>query len=219
MKKSEIVWLVLVTAFASSVIATAVASAETTLLAEWLDGGASITALASTETTEILSLNDTSNGSVVFCELVLEGSVGPNGEGEITELLTTGGVAVTLTAPLLCKRGAVCEESATDIEASPEGLPFHTLLFLAENGSFLDLIIKASFNMTCLVLGIKISDECTLTNAAGAVSNGLFGVEASIFVLEPLGTCSIGGAGRFDVAPQGGNLELLLTNTLSVSSE
>jgi hypothetical protein len=216
MRNPQVLGVVLFAMLAFGAIIVAPASAEFTLLAEWLVNGTGITALISVETRGELLLKDTSNGATIICSVILDGSVGPNGEGEVTEVLSTAGVVVTLAAPLLCRGGPVCEINSTDVEVSPEGLPFHSLLFLMEIGSFLDVIFKATYTASCLVLGIKITDECTVTNGITEVVNASFGVE-SIGNVIPLGTCSIGGAGTGELELVTGNQTQPLTGTLSVS--
>jgi hypothetical protein len=207
--------------FAFSALLASTASAEPTLLAEWLVGGNTVLELTQTKTTGEILLADTSNGSDVLCSVILDGSVGSDGEDEITEVLTLSGVVVTLTSPILCESGAVCEASPTDIEVAPEGLPWHTLLFLMEsNDSFLDLVFSASYVVKCLVLGLTITDECTTTLATGGVSNATGGVTRAEETLSPLGTCSIGGAGTGEVVFLKGNLTTATNGeTLTVSSE
>jgi hypothetical protein len=219
MKKIQIMGLILAAMFAFSALLASTASAEPTLLAEWLINGLEVLTLTLVETTGSVLLADTSNGSDVICKWIFDGSVGPNGEDEITEVLTLSGVAVTLASPLLCESGAVCEKSTTDVEISPEGLPWHTLLFLMEsNNSFLDLVFSAGYVVKCLVLGLAVSDECTTMLTAGGVSNTTGGVTATEEALSPLGACSIGGAGTSEIVPLKGNLTTA-SGGLTVSSE
>jgi hypothetical protein len=189
--------------------------------AEWLINGNSVITSTSVETSGRISMEDTSYRIAVICTWALDGSVKAKGEGETTQILNALGELITElggsgTLALLCASGTTCEESS-DIEVWPKGMPFHTTLYLSESGSFLNLIGKIGFEIQCLVLGILVTDECALENALGEVRNVTFGVEAQIFVLEPLGSCTLGGAGRFDVAPQGGNLETSSAGTLSAS--
>jgi hypothetical protein len=221
MKKIQIIGMALVAMFAFSALLASTAFAEPTLLAEWLINGLEVLTLTLVETTGSILLSDTSNGSDVVCKGIFDGSVGPNGEDEITEVLTLAEpkVQITLAAPLLCESGAVCEKSATDVEVAPEALPWHTLLFLMEsNNSFLDLVFSASYNVKCLVLGLAITDECTATLSAGGVSNTTGGVTGAEEALAPLGLCSIGGAGTGEVVPLKGNLTTA-SGGLTVSSE
>jgi hypothetical protein len=207
MKKIQIIGMALVAMFAFSALLASTASAEPTLLAEWLLNGNPILELTLSEATGTILLTDTSNGSDVLCSGIFDGSVGANGEDEITEVLSLAKVVVTLAAPLVCESDAVCEKSTTDVLVSPENLPWHTLLFLMEsNNSFLDLVFLAGYTVECLVLGLKITDECTTELAAGGVTNVTGGVEGAEEPLAPLGTCSVGGAGTGEVVPIKGNL-------------
>jgi hypothetical protein len=220
-KKIQMLGVALVAMFAFSALVASVAFAEPTLLAEWLIGGQSVLTLTLAKYTFSALLSDTSNGSDVVCSWVYDGSVGPNGEAEVTEVLTLAGTVVTLTAPLKCESAAVCEKSTTDVEVIPENLPWHLLLVLMEsNGKFLEIWIGFANTIDCLVLGLKITDECQSENAAVEVSNVTGGVEAAEEALTPLGSCSIGGAGTGEFVPLKGNL---LTTTsgelLTMSSE
>jgi hypothetical protein len=218
MKKIQIIGMALVAMFAFSALLASTASAEVTLLAEWLINSLEVVTLTLVETTGSILLSDTSNGSDVKCSGIFDGSVGPNGEDEITEVLSLAKVAVALGSELVCESGAVCEKSTTDVLVAPEGLPWHTLLFLMENGSFLDLVFSAGYVVKCLVLGLEITDECTATLSAGEVKNVAGGVEGKEEALAPLGTCSIGGASTGEVVPLKGNLTTA-SEGLAVSSE
>jgi hypothetical protein len=201
---------------------TASASAETTLLAEWLLNGAPVTTLTSVEGSGEILWEDIGNKAGITCSDIGDGSVGPNGEGEITEILTLAGVAVSLVTPTLCKKlaGSACEESATDIEAAPEKLPWRGSLVLSEAGTFLTELLEgeAAYVVSCLVLGIKVTDECSTTKSKFEVLNVTGGVEA-MGEGSPLANCSLGGAekGRLEALP--GNLLKALAGTLSISSE
>jgi hypothetical protein len=98
MKKTHIIWLALFAAFAFSAVAVASASAEVAL---WLNNGADITALTSVDTEGLLTLATLVLGvdvALVHCEGIFDGSVGANGEDEITALLTLAGVETSKTA-------------------------------------------------------------------------------------------------------------------------
>jgi hypothetical protein len=202
----------------SSVIAST-ASAEFTLLAEWLISGATVTALTSVTSASFLVIEDLDVGARVECDMLFDGSIGPNGEGETTEALTTGGVLITLSAPLLCKSETVCEESTTDITAVPEISPWHNRLYLTESGHFRVANQNlATYIVSCLDLGIKITDECSVQNGSVEVKNATGGVEF-VGATSPRGNCSIGGMESGDVNYISGNVMILLTGTLTVSSE
>jgi hypothetical protein len=202
MKKIQTLGLALAALFVFSAMLAATASAEITLLAEWLAAGAAITtALASATTGEIL-LEDTKVpliGKVaVVCSGILDGTVNANGVDEITKVLTLAGVEtgtpLVAGTGLLCTTQTACENNA-DIEVWPLGLPWPTLLFKMESGAFLDLVAKSGYEVACLVLG-AVSDECTSTDTELLVQNGATGAETpSGSKAEPLANCSQGGAG------------------------
>jgi hypothetical protein len=213
--------VVLVAIFAFGSIAVSTASAEPTLLAEWLIGSSAVTRLTPIETESFLILEDADTGARVACSIIVEGSVGPSGEGENTEALTKGGVLVTLSAPLLCESDAICEESATDIEVVPELSPWHFLLYLIEGSGKYRTINKSliTYVVTCLVLGLKITDECSAQNSTVEMRNVTGGVEF-VGATSPRGTCSMGGPESGDINYISGSIMRSLTGSvLTVSSE
>lgn len=221
MKKLYVMMMALVAVFAFSAVVAGAASAETTLLAEWLINAAPVTELVSVETVGTIRLQDTSNGATVECPGSLIGSVGPSGEDEITELLNAAKGIVNLTTPdKECTSSAVCEKT-TDIEVSATP-PIHTLLVLMENGTILDLALNTGYTVVCLVLGIKITDTCTTKENSGAVVENVVGKNVTAKgAVEELGTCSVGGTGTGLIETLAGNetLPLISTNLLTVSSE
>jgi len=129
--------MALVAVFAFSAILAATASAETTLLAEWLVESKGVTSLVPTSSLGTILLEDLTFGAGVECTGTFIGSVGANGEDETTEVLSdiSPFARVTLAAPLTvaagnCKIVKGCSSSAV-VEVSPsETLPWHTLFFL-----------------------------------------------------------------------------------------
>jgi hypothetical protein len=90
MKKLKIISWAFFTVFTLSAIVATGASAEETLLAEWLFNGAPVLVLLSVETAldfEQINLVLGIEAVKLLCSLALVGSVGPNGEDEVTELL------------------------------------------------------------------------------------------------------------------------------------
>jgi hypothetical protein len=191
MKKLHVVTLSLVALFAFSAV-VANASAETTLLAEWLVGGAAVAALTVTEGTGKLLFEDDKIKLTMECEGITDGSVGANGEGEVTEILVSGAV-VNLAKPIVCIPIGGCE-AAGPTEAAPEDLPWHTLLYLTGVGLFRNAVFSATYWTMCRVLGVLVEEECTITNGTYEVLNVTAGVEG-MKETEPLGTCTTGGAG------------------------
>jgi hypothetical protein len=223
MKKLQVVMLALVAMFAFSAVVVATASAEATLLAEWLINGASVTALTSTtNTVEEILLEDLGNkGGAICLSIVFDGSIGANGEFETTELLSLTGTAITLASPVLCEKdtGSVCEESTTDIEIAPDGLPWHGVMFLDEtSGKFLATITsKVAYSVLCLILGVKIEDSCNVAGGTLEVLNGTGGVVGKEpEEVLPDGECSASGAGEGTIFFFH-SLLVPLTGTLTVS--
>jgi hypothetical protein len=196
------------------------ASAAETLLAEWLINGAAITSLTSTSIESRVLLEDEKvpiAGKVaVVCEGVLDGSVGANGEGEITEILTLSGFAINSGNPLSCEKETACEEAGKVV---PIGLPWHGLLILEETGIFKSVIQQstAGVEITCKVFGISETDTCTATGNSGPKStNGTSDAVMSAEAVTPKGNCSLGGTGSSKVQIIEG-LEATLEGTLSIS--
>jgi hypothetical protein len=225
MKKIQILGLALVAVFAFGVIIAASASAEEFLLAQWLVAGALVTsALPSLSEGEIL-LHNTKTGLHIVCSFHAEGTIGPNSLDTITEVLSLTGVKTGTplaneTEALLCKSVAGCENSATDIEVWPVGLPWQTEVELAEpSGKFFDLIFKAKYELLCLVLGIASSEECTAAEgtAAEVVNAAGGGVEAAEKPASPNASCTIGGAESGENVPLAGNLTTSSEGAVTVS--
>jgi hypothetical protein len=162
--------------------------------------------------------------------VLFDSSVKPNGEGEITSLLTLAGVEVTLSSPVLCKSttGSACEENATDIEVSPDKLPWHTLLVLAgpEPEIYEDILYSAEYVVICLDLGIKVSDECTTqSEAAGGAGIKLLNVTGGVEIehgapITPYSNCSDGGKEKGKIEFAAENLTTPTEGgTLTISSE
>src|SRR5580704_4676511 len=91
-----------------------------------------------------VEFEDEGSGEVILCSMLMDGTLGPGGGAEVTAILSLGGVEVTRAAPLLCKSLKVCEESTTDVEWSPAGLPWKTTLVLRMISSE-DLFFSASY--------------------------------------------------------------------------
>jgi hypothetical protein len=175
-----------VSAFGAVLVASA--SAEETLLAEWLVGtGHEITTNFQSETNGTFLLEDTKTllgAAAVTCKVVLDGEVGPDGEDAVTEGLNAAGTATG--TPLSgtawignganngvgseCRTELLCSEgtSASPIEVWPLGLPWSTLLFLMEpSKEILDLIYslgaagtEVGYELLCLIAGLNTVDEC-----------------------------------------------------------
>lgn len=212
------------------------ASAVTFLLAEWLENGVGTTETMLVETSGSLELMDnnapvTGGLTTVLCEGILDGFIGPNGADEITEILTTGGGAISTIE--LSGSGLSCTAVAGTC-GSPKvwavNLPWLTLAELWEESTehgFVDLIEphtgggNPGWYVECTILGIKGSDTCTTPQGASSLSNegeGVLGVFSEPFT-ELMGlklaTCSRGeetgqveGAGGITLNSLGGKLEI-----------
>jgi hypothetical protein len=216
MKKLQIVLLALFAVVALSAVVVASASAEETLLAEWLVGiGNPVAELLSAETAGQLTLEDTktlAGAAAVLCSAILDGSVGPNGEDEVTEVLNLKKEKVELGVLALLGTGAgsdcvtvkICSEgtATSPIEVWPEGLPWHTTLFLMAEGKFLDLVTgsnaggKFGYTLLCLVAGLNTEDTCESADSEYEVINDADTGDASVPAGQTItgATCTMSGA-------------------------
>jgi hypothetical protein len=234
MKRHQILGLAFLALFVFSAILVASASAEVTLLAEWLVNGAAITAtLASKITGEILFEDSKVLGVKVdiLCSYILDGTILIDGESEIIEILSLTGVLITKTPltgePLSCENKENCGAAGALALVYPLNLPWIDLLYLRENGQIWDdLTSKAAekaaagpgYEVECTILGTKITDECTspaglfefqVINNTAAELNG---------PSAPNGNCTTGGAG--DAVFEAFDAPITVeTGTLTVSSE
>jgi hypothetical protein len=170
------------------------ASAETTKVHNWLEGASKtvITESQPSETVGALLLEDAetiAGKASVVCRMILSGTVGAEGKGEITIVLNFEREIVS-SAPLTemallgtgsklpdCETEATCAEGtgASPIEVWPVGLPWSSLLFLMENGETLNLVEKVGYELLCLVLGINVVDECASVDGEVLVVNNASG--------------------------------------------
>ena len=204
------------------------ASAETTLLAEWLLNGNAVSGTVPTKVEGEVLLEDKTFKVAITCSGILDGWVGENGLGFVSEVLTLGGVRVSAGlsgAGLLCGSASGCEKAteASPIEVWPSTAGWESLLILMENGVFLELVFGSGYEVLCLILGLMIEDECNASETGVLVENGTAPVGAltpAKSVAEPLATCKEGGANsavkesitEAQVIPTGGG-------ELTVSSE
>lgn len=192
-------------------------AANALLPAEWLVNGAPVTSATNAEGTGEVLMEDLKANLGMKCSGIGIGTVGPGGTGETTESLTLSREAVSLVSPALCKRLGGCEESSTDVEAAPEKLPWKGLVLRDESGKFF-LVTEGQTNyyVSCLILGLKTSEECGTTEVSFEIRNVPGGVEEVGFG-KPNATCSLGGAeaARLEALP--GNLLTSASGTLSVS--
>lgn len=185
MKNFHTVMVVLCVMFTFSAVVVNSASAEVTLLALWLVGGAEATVQSSTTEGELL-LEDTetiAGKAAMICTGILDGTIGPDGESAITEILNLKGGKIELGLLALlgtgagsdCRTETGCAEgtAASPIEIYPLGLPWKDLLFLMENGQILDLFFatEIGYEILCLILGINAEDRCSASDEEILVEN------------------------------------------------
>jgi hypothetical protein len=231
---SAVLTLLAILVVSGSIASTA--SAETTLLAEWLFNGAAVTGTKAIEVSGEVLLEDNKAPIVgkvdITCSAILDGWVDSNGLGLISEELTLEKVKVGGLGGigLLCTAISGCEKAteASPIEDWPIGLPAPGLLFLKENGTFSLTANNAGTiigggEVLCLILGGVVEDTCSATIAEGRVENGT----APVGVLTPANSpaspnasCSLGGAGS-GVAETVTEARIISTSggELTVSSE
>jgi hypothetical protein len=189
MKRHHILGLAFLAVFAFSAVLAASASAEVTLLAEWLIKGAAVLTLTSVQSklvtgTEML-FEDMKEGVDIDCAVVnSEGSVGPNGEDEITAV--TIGTCTTLAG------------TCGSPEIKAENLPWNTLLILDQGtGAFLDLLSEKgagfpAYVTDCLVLGFLVEDLCSSNTGSATIDNT---AESDVVALfnedDETGICSL----------------------------
>jgi hypothetical protein len=231
------VGLAVLTVLALSAMAVAsTASATTFLLAEWLEGGASITETMLVETTGALLLENEKapvvGKAAVECSGILVGDIGPDGADDVTEVLNLSKELISSTplsgTALSCTDEANCESP----KVYPVGFPWLTLLELWEQGTengFVDLLTsqKAGTNIgwyvECTVLGVKASEECTTTTVASSATNVATGVEGELrasfteLMGLKLALCT-GNKEETGVIAGSGTTATSLTGTLQVSS-
>ena len=228
MRKIQILGLSLVAVFAFSAIVASMASAEATLLAEWLVGGAQFKGALTIETKGSILLEDTVFKIGVVCKGVIVGTVTGESSGvdSATEVLNTAGtvkIGEKLAGTALeCERSSGCETSSTPL-IWVLNMPWTTLAYLLESGGFADHVFgEAGYEVECTVLLSKISEECksaSSTGTGGEVLNVATGVEATEEELLPAANCTTGGTGAGANLPLAGNLTSVSGAVLSVSSE
>ena len=223
MKKTQLVGLVLVAVCAFGALTAASAFGLTFTLAEWLDNAKTLTALTSAVIEGELLFENLLNLARLLCSGIFIGSVGPNGEDEVTELQSLGKVPIPVLDEELAKEGLKCTGlnncEAADAEVWPVNLPWLTELMLdsEEPPLFFDLVIGnvvggvtlfPGYLILCLFLGVDLMELCeVVAESFGEVSNGATDVE-TVGAVSPESTC-------LNVKNEGGNLEegLLENNT------
>jgi hypothetical protein len=239
MGRLRLVGAALIVAFGFGVFAPVSASAILFLLSEWLANGSLVTSELSSETTGELLLEDSKilfGKASVLCSGSLDGWVGPNSLGWISEMLMLAGVAVSTVVlsgtALECTTQSGCEAS-TKPKVWASNLGWETEVELMEEGTeafFVNLILphvgggSPGWEIECTVLGTKIVDECTAAEGVaelkleGATLLEKFSKVFSELAVVKLANCSQGGA-ESGVIEGGDSIVLRGGGELSVSSE
>jgi hypothetical protein len=199
MRKIQIIGLALFAMFAFAAVSVTTASAETTLLAEWLVEGKPVTASTATVNEGELLLEDMSTATDVLCSGKFVGTIGANGVDSIT-LVEDLEAKDNLLNCIITAKGACEEANGSLILVTPVNLPWATKLILMENGEFLDEIFSSGvgnpgYLIECKALGIKVDDTCTgITQTQEKnVTGGVEGIFNESEAITPAGNCTIGG--------------------------
>ncbi len=231
MRKLQVLGVALIAVFAFGVIAVESASAAPTfLLAVWLVNKEELLAELLVEVDGELELEDTKVPLVgkasALCDGILDGWVGPNSLGYVSEVLTLGGGAVNttaLTAPgLKCTNVENCAEPTTVWAVN---LGWETEVELMEDGGsifFAELLTSLNGTKTVgwEVECSGLTDTCTIAqgaaeiklNAAGTAVIGAFSEAFTLLAGNMNATCSLGGAesgvvkGEGEFLPDAGEL-------------
>jgi hypothetical protein len=197
MRKFHIVGITLFAMLAFGAFSVSSAFALETV---WLEGGVKPTEALLVESEAELLLTDTKEGTVVLCSGLDEGFIATGGNAkldEVTRILNLELTSSTILCTFSSKTPGSCEESSSP-NAMAVGLPWKTELVLV-GAQFLDLLTSASgkvgWDLTCLVIGITILDECTLTTGETEVTNGTEGNALVLFseLLQKKALCTLSG--------------------------
>jgi hypothetical protein len=230
MKKLHVVLMALAAVFAFSAVLAGSASAEVTLLAEWLVKGLGVAAGASFASSSGEELTFGHLGLLELkCSFFLDGLVEADGVGVIESALNLAGELISGTAltglALACKSLAMCENTA-DLELWLINMPWLTLTYLMENGTLLTLFYKEGdqpgFAVKCLLLGMEIEDsdcggETSELDKNEPTDVGWSFSPAELEAEKLEGTC--GGEAQKIFQNGSGLTQLLNGETLTVSSE
>jgi hypothetical protein len=225
MRKFRLLGFTLFAVFALGAVVVSSAFAA----AEWLVGGAAVTAELLIETSGELTLIHLAGGflepeATIKCSGIFDGAVLPAGLDVISELLTLGGVVVTEANPLSCTKVKTCENGST---VFAQELPWATQLTLMAVGGgsiYLDLFSAGpsgklpGYLIVCLFLGEQIvlcegETSATITLDATALLGvfnakeletekleGSCGGTANVALQEGEGTLTLNGGGELDVS-------------------
>jgi hypothetical protein len=234
MKKLHAVLMALVAVFALSAVAVSTASAEITLLAEWLANGNPITMTLATTSKGTLLLTDSAtplgSATVKCAGGSLDGWVGPDGTDQINEVLTSTGKSTEAGLKgegFLCEGTKTCEKDATETEAWPIALPIMTLLYLLESTTEPFTILfftpgakNVGWEIKCLALATLIEDTCSGEDISAEALNGSNGSPELMGPSSPGESCTEGSSTSGTAETEAGNTTTLNNGeTLTMSSE
>lgn len=136
-----------------------------------------------------LLLLEASDGTVVHCEGLFDGSVGPGALDLVTTVLNAAGELISPTKTLSCtvvKAGALCKVNELAL-VYPVNLPWHTLLVLVAGVTFDEFegtlentkkeILQPGYHVECMTA--KVSNECTGKDRSKFIKNTASGAEFS----------------------------------------
>lgn len=156
--------------------ATAAMSASATL---WLNSLSESLTVEEAATWHGLWELEGSDGSVIHCEGLLDGFVGPGALDLVTTVLNAAGELISSTKTLSCtvtKTGVLCKLNELAL-IFPVNLPWHTLLVLSGGSTFDEFLSKLGYRGECMTA--KVANECTGTDRAKFIKNTTSGAEFS----------------------------------------
>jgi hypothetical protein len=159
-KTSLIIMLMGVSAVGMSAVPAFALTFEPAL---WLDNGSDVLELTSTDQEGGITLENVLNGAAILCEGIFDGSVGPEGESEITSVLLLSGTLL----PSLDETGATGGWSCTGVnlcstgsEEWPLNLPWHMNLVEDEGVFYDELLTAAGYFILCLTILGTVEELC-----------------------------------------------------------
>lgn len=214
MKACHRLGLVILFAVLAQSIAASSASAEEPVAGVWLVNGTEVKSALPAEIGGEITLESTSTGIAVTCSLKWVTTLEAKGEEKTDALLSLSGTEIGESAGtgLLCTAVKGCE-SGTDVEVWGLKIDFLTWLYEyyildPEIAEYLEFLFE-TYHISCLVLGIKIEEECTGAEHSGIkATNVTGGVELS-GEMTLLGNC---GGGKE-------NFKIKMTKMLNTTSE
>jgi hypothetical protein len=206
----KIIGLTLFAVFMFCAVTATAALAEGVSL--WLFNGVAVTTPKSVETKWELTFTDLKTPVVgeaaVKCAGVFDGTINAEGKDETTEVLNTAGEKISATPlsglALLCTDVKNCEGTS---EVWPIGLPWKTKLESpGETEEAVDDTTSSSklgYEVSCTVLGIKETDECTQSLTAPQLEGPSEPGPLMVFKEENAASCTLSKENSGDVSGEG----------------